>query len=92
MTRTPPHKAVRTAGTACIWPRGLRDRYGISGPTLWRWERSGKLPARDVFVGGRAIGWRPQTIERAERGEIHAANDRNLDDSQTVKANGRTKS
>ena len=40
-----------------IWPSGLRDRYGVAGPTLWRWERAGKLPTRDVFVAGRAVGW-----------------------------------
>ena len=62
-------KQVRAFGTRCIWPRGLRDRYGVSAPTLWRWERAGKLPKRDVFLGGRPIGWRPETIERAERGE-----------------------
>jgi len=62
-------KHLRAGGSRCIWPRGLRDRYGVSGPTLWRWERAGKLPKRDVFVGGRPVGWRPETIERAERGE-----------------------
>ena len=61
-------KRVRTAGSGCIWPRGLRERYDISGPTLWRWERNGKLPRRDVFIGGRAVGWRPETIARAESG------------------------
>ena len=40
----------------------------FSAPTLWRWERDGKLPDRDVFVGGRAVGWKPETIEFAERG------------------------
>ena len=62
-------KRARTAGMGCIWPSGLRDRYGVSSPTLWRWERAGKLPTPDVFVGGRAVGWRPETIERAERAE-----------------------
>ena len=62
-------KHFRAIGASCIWPRGLRDRYGVSAPTLWRWERAGKLPKRDVFVGGRPVGWRPETIERAERGD-----------------------
>jgi hypothetical protein len=62
-------KRVRTTGVGCIWPRGLRERYGVSAPTLWRWERAGKLPRRDIFIGGRAVGWRPETIERAECGE-----------------------
>jgi predicted DNA-binding transcriptional regulator AlpA len=55
----------RGRGTHVIWPSGLEDRYGISAPTRWRWERSGKLPPRDVFVGGRS-GWRPETLENAE--------------------------
>jgi predicted DNA-binding transcriptional regulator AlpA len=59
----------RTAGTAIIWPGGILDRYGISWTTLWHWEKAGKLPKRDVHVGGRAVGWKPATIERAERGE-----------------------
>ena len=63
-------KRMRTFGTRCIWPRGLLERYGVSAPTLWRWERTGKLPERDVYIGGRAVGWRPETIERAERGPM----------------------
>jgi len=54
-------------GDAVIWPRGLERRYGISAVTRWRWERSGRLPPRDVHVGGRS-GWRPETIERYEAG------------------------
>jgi predicted DNA-binding transcriptional regulator AlpA len=59
---------MRTAGTVCIWPAGVQQRYGINSVTRWRWERDRKLPARDVFVGGVAVGWRPATIEAAERG------------------------
>ena len=58
----------RTTGTNCIWPRGLELRYGSSAPTRWRWERQGLLPPRDVYIGGRAVGWRPETLETAERG------------------------
>ncbi len=61
--------AGRRAGTAIIWPAGLEQRYDISPPTRWRWERDGKLPPRDVYVGGDAVGWKPATIEAAERGE-----------------------
>lgn len=56
-----------SAGTAVIWPKGARALIGISGPTLWRWERDGKLPPRDVVVAGRAIGWRPETLDAALR-------------------------
>jgi hypothetical protein len=31
-------------------------------------ERDGRLPPRDFFIGGVAVGWRPETIEAAERG------------------------
>ena len=54
-------------GEAVIWPKGVEERYGISTPTRWRWERSHKLPPRDVHIGGRS-GWRPETLEAAERG------------------------
>jgi predicted DNA-binding transcriptional regulator AlpA len=58
-TRGAPH-----AGTAVIWPPGLREMLGISEPTLWRWERLGKVPARDIEIGGRR-GWKRSTIEAA---------------------------
>lgn len=53
-------------GTDVIWNAGLEARYGISPPTRWRWERAGKLPPRDVHIGGRS-GWKLATIEAAER-------------------------
>lgn len=53
------------AGDAVIWPAGVERRYGISPITRWRWERAGKLPARDVHIGGRS-GWRPETLAAAE--------------------------
>jgi hypothetical protein len=65
-----PDKRKRPAplsGSGVYWPSGLLERYGVSRPTLWRWERNGKIPARDVHIGGRS-GWRRETIEAAERG------------------------
>jgi predicted DNA-binding transcriptional regulator AlpA len=53
------------SGTAVIWPGGVQIRYGISKPTRWRWEKEGRLPPRDVNVGGKT-GWRPETLEAAE--------------------------
>jgi len=48
-------------GRSVVWPAGLEAELGISPVTRWRWERDGKLPARDVKVGDRD-GWKPQTI------------------------------
>jgi hypothetical protein len=56
-----PKKKMRTAGTHCVWPSGIEQRYGIKAVTRWRWERDRKLPMRDVFVDGVAVGWRPET-------------------------------
>jgi hypothetical protein len=61
-------RAAPIKGTAVVWPAGVRERYGISAPTLWRWEKQGRLPPRDVYVGKKAVGWRPSTLEAAERG------------------------
>ena len=49
----------RVAGTklpqGVVWPSDIECFYGISPPTRWRWERAGKLPARNVPQGGG--GW-----------------------------------
>lgn len=66
--RSRAQKHPRAGGTAVIYPKGVEIRYGISLSTRWRWERQGRLPARDVYIGGVAVGWRPSTIEAAERG------------------------
>ncbi|MHB8816248.1 MAG: helix-turn-helix transcriptional regulator [Steroidobacteraceae bacterium] len=62
-------KRLRDSGTRVIYPRGLEIRYGISLSTRWRWERDGLLPARDVYIGGKAVGWRPETIDTSDRGQ-----------------------
>ena len=61
-------KRARPGGTHVIYPRGVEQRLGISDTTRWRWERTGRLPPRDVYVGGVAVGWRPATLEAAENG------------------------
>src|SRR6185437_6500629 len=65
-------RKIRSAGTRIVYPNGLQKRLGISAPTRWRWEKNGRLPPRDVFVGGEAVGWRPETLERAEAGKAAA--------------------
>ncbi|MDQ5880835.1 MAG: hypothetical protein QG616_665 [Pseudomonadota bacterium] len=57
---------------AILWPADLQRRYGISGPTRWRYERDGHLPARDVKIGPRS-GWRIETIVAHERADSAAA-------------------
>ena len=64
-TRKPPERAAPGAARAVLWPRDLQARYGVSAPTIWRWERDGRLPPRDKAVGDR-IGWAVQTIVAAE--------------------------
>ena len=34
----------------------LTDRIGVSGVTIWRWERAGKFPKR-LQLGGHCVGW-----------------------------------
>jgi predicted DNA-binding transcriptional regulator AlpA len=55
------------AGTVVIWAKGVEQRYDISPPTRWRWERDGLLPPRNVHIGGRS-GWRPETLAASEDG------------------------
>ncbi len=61
---------LRPSGNAIVWPNGVEDRYGISAPTRWRWEKDGRLPPRDVFIGGVPAGWKPATLDAADRGEL----------------------
>jgi predicted DNA-binding transcriptional regulator AlpA len=57
-----PKKIGPRAGTGVVWPSGAQQLFGISAPTRWRWEKDGKLPPRDVNVGGKT-GWRPATLD-----------------------------
>lgn len=59
-TKRAPHE-----GTKVVWPAGVERRYDISTVTRWRWERAGRLPPRDVRIGGRT-GWKPETLNAAE--------------------------
>jgi hypothetical protein len=54
-------------------PAEVEHRYRVSNTTRQRWERQGRLPPRDFYVGGKATGWLMTTIERAERNEIAVA-------------------
>ena len=46
-------------------PKGVEVQLGISPPTRWRMERDGRLPPRDFFIGGIAVGWKPTTLAAA---------------------------
>jgi hypothetical protein len=63
-----PKKTGPRQGRNIVWPSGVEARYDISPPTRWRWERKGKLPPRDVFIGGVAEGWRPATLDLSDAG------------------------
>jgi hypothetical protein len=63
-----PLKIGPRRGSGIVYPKGCEEFFGVSPVTRWRWERLGKLPPRDAFVGGRAAGWKPETLERAMNG------------------------
>jgi predicted DNA-binding transcriptional regulator AlpA len=69
---TTAKKQCRAIGTAVIWPSGLEAMLDISGETRLRYEKRGLLPSRDVYIGRRAIGWKPSTIEAALAGNLAA--------------------
>jgi predicted DNA-binding transcriptional regulator AlpA len=71
-----PVKRAPRGGTAVIWAKGVEERYGITAPTRWRWEKDGRLPARDVNVGGKR-GWRPETLAAAETRDPTQTNSNN---------------
>lgn len=49
-------------GSEVVWPKGVEAMLDISAVTRWRWERTGRLPARDVDIGGKT-GWLPETLQ-----------------------------
>lgn len=48
-----------------IYRRELRHRLRVSGETIRKWLRDGKLPAPDVRLSLRATGWRVGTLKAA---------------------------
>jgi hypothetical protein len=65
--RKPIRKPNIAASNRTVWKRkDLRERYDISAPTLWRWMKTGKIPAPDVYIAGMPHGWNQRTILAAE--------------------------
>ena len=50
------------AARRVLWAQDLRQRWGVSLPTIWRWRRSGLMPEPDFMD----TGWRLETIEKFE--------------------------
>jgi predicted DNA-binding transcriptional regulator AlpA len=59
--RTAAELAALPPDMAIIRQKELLHLLGISGVTLWRWQRAGWFPRPDLRVGG-VVGWRPETI------------------------------
>lgn len=46
----------------CLRAGELAERLGISRVTLWRWERSGRLPPKRQ-IGPNVVGWLESEID-----------------------------
>ena len=60
---------INVVAASVIYPKDAERRYGISLATRWRWEKAARLPPRDFFVGGCPVGWKPATLDAADRGD-----------------------
>jgi predicted DNA-binding transcriptional regulator AlpA len=69
MPKRKPRKRPPHAGTAAVWPQGVQQMFDISAPTRWRYEKTGKLPPRDVHLGSKS-GWRHETLAAFARSGI----------------------
>lgn len=48
-----------------IWRRDLLTLIGVTGSTVTRWMKAGKLPKPDIFFTRKRYGWRLSTLESA---------------------------
>jgi hypothetical protein len=65
-----PYRAP--ASPVALTPADIVHRYRISNWSRLRWEREGRLPKRDFFIGGKAVGWLTETILKMEAGDSAA--------------------
>jgi predicted DNA-binding transcriptional regulator AlpA len=52
-----------------VRPVDVSNAYGVCGVTRWRWEKTGRLPPRDAYLNGEAVGWKRETIEAVMAGK-----------------------
>lgn len=55
-----------TALDSIIWRAELRSRLGnVSSETIRVWMKAGKLPAPDIKLSARTMGWKLSTLRTA---------------------------
>lgn len=48
-----------------IWRPDLQTMIGVHSETVRRWLKAGKLPAPDVHLSQKTLGWRVSTLRAA---------------------------
>lgn len=48
-----------------IYRRELKSTIGVSNETIRRWMRDHKLPAPDVLISQKTLGWKKSTLRAA---------------------------
>lgn len=48
-----------------IYRQDLYKGLGVTSETLRRWIRDGKMPAADISITRRTVGWRLSTLQAA---------------------------
>jgi prophage regulatory protein len=52
----------------------VKDKVGLSRPTIWRLERAGEFPKRRQ-LGSRSVGWVEDEIEQWMQSRVVVADD-----------------
>jgi len=48
-----------------IWRPDLQKMMGVTSETIRRWMKAKRLPAPDVAMSSRTLGWRVSTLRNA---------------------------